>query len=140
MAAHLIGGFAKTDPSDSVSHFMHEVLYWVPLPPHIYFWISSLVWRCFLGELPMYLRELCHLVSPSGGHHPLHAAAHSDLTIPFACTATMQLRAFSVFGPVTTRNGLPWEVHCLPWVLPSPFYRFLKTAFFCWAWLSSASE
>lgn len=84
----------------------------------------------------MYLQLLCCQVSSYGGCCPLCSAAHGDPIGPFAYTATMQQHASSVVSPVTW-NGLPLEVHCLPRVLPSPFYGFLKTDFFRLAWVRS---
>ena len=107
---------------------MQEVLHWLPCPQRIYFRISSLVWRCLLGEAPLYLRELCCPVSSCDNRRSLRSAVHGDLTVPFARTATKQRRAFSVVGPVTW-NDLPRTIRCLPRVLPSPFHVSLKTFF-----------
>ena len=129
----VIGGFAKTA---RVSHFMREVLHWLPFPQRFYFRISSLVWICLLGEAPLYLQELCCPVSSCDSRSFLRSAAYGDLIVPFARTATKQRRAFSVVGPVTW-NGLPREVRCLPRVFSSPFYVSLRTVFFAWHWLGA---
>src|SRR6218665_4121857 len=63
-AARLIGGFRKFD---HMSHYMRDVLYWIPFPQHISYRIASLVWRCLSGWAPSYLRELCRPLSSCAG-------------------------------------------------------------------------
>src|SRR6218665_1585599 len=55
-AALHISGVRKFDP---ISHYMRDVLPWLPFPQRISYRIVSLVWRCLPGWAPSYLRELC---------------------------------------------------------------------------------
>src|SRR6218665_2648867 len=48
-AARLIGGFRKFD---HISHFMRDVLHWLPFPQRISYRIASLAWRCLSGWAP----------------------------------------------------------------------------------------
>src|SRR6218665_1063373 len=43
--------------------------------------------------------------SSSAGRRTLRSSAHGNWVVPFACSATMQTRSFSVVGP-KTRDGL----------------------------------
>src|SRR6218665_3346546 len=43
---------------------------------------------------------------------PLRSSVHDNLLVPFARSATMQTRSFSVVGP-TTWNGLPIDLRHL---------------------------
>src|SRR6218665_578563 len=45
-AARLNGGFRKFD---HISHYMRDVLHWLPFPQRIFYRIASLVWRCLSG-------------------------------------------------------------------------------------------
>ena len=133
-AARLIGGFGKTD---RISQYMREVLHWLPFPQRISYRIASLVWRCLSGWAPSYLRELCRPLSSCTDRRALRSSVHGDLAVPFARSATMQSRSFSVVGP-TTWNGLTLDLRHLPNC--SQFHQLLKTAFFRMAWVGSASE
>ena len=135
-AARLIGGFAK---KDHISQYMREVLHWLPFPHRIAFRIASLVWRCLSGWAPSYLCELCRPISSSTGRRALRSSIHGDLLVPFARTATMQSRSFSVVGP-STWNGLPLAIRQLPYNASPQFHQLLKTTFFRLAWVGSASE
>src|SRR6218665_3442950 len=133
-AAGLIVGFRKFD---RISHYMWEVLDWLPFPQRISYRIASLVWRCLSGWAPsyMYLRELCRPLSSCAGRRTLRSSAHGNLVVPFARSATMQTCSFSVVGPKTW-NGLPADLRhtC------SQFHHLLKTVLFRLAWVGSASE
>ena len=59
--------------------------------------------------------------------------------VPFARTATMQNRAFSVVGPVVW-NGLPQEIRLLHGTFTEAFFAKLKTVLFGRAGVGSASE
>src|SRR6218665_2092445 len=102
-AARLIGGIRKFD---HISHYMRDVLHWLPFPQRISYRIASLVWRYLSGWAPSYLRELCRPLSSCSGRRALRSSAHGNLVVPFARSATMQTRSFSVVGPKTW-NGLP---------------------------------
>ena len=95
--------------------------------------IVSLVWQCLSGWAPSYLCELCHPLYSCAGRSTLRSSAHSDLVVPFACSATMQSHSFSVVGP-TTWNGLPLDLKHLPKGACSQFYQLLKTVLFRLAW------
>ena len=125
-AARLISGFGQTD---HISQYMREVLHWLPFPQRISYRIASLVWRCLSGWAPSYLRELCRPLSSCTGRRALRSSVHGDLAVPFARSATMQSRSFSVVGP-TTWNGLPLDLRHLPNC--SQFHQLLKTAFSAW--------
>src|SRR6218665_139596 len=109
-AARLIGGFRKFD---HISHYMRDVLHWLPFPQRISYRIASLVWRGFFGLGPSYLREFCRPLSSCSGRCTLRSSAHGNLVVPFARSATMQTRSFSVVGPKTW-NGLPADLRHLP--------------------------
>ena len=71
--------------------------YWLPLPhraSHAYR-IATLVWCVESGWAPSYFREPCRPAVSSCN------AVHGDLAVPFACSAIMQSRAFSIRGPAT---------------------------------------
>src|SRR6218665_1378764 len=118
---------------------MRDVLHWFPFPQRISYRIASLVWRCFSGSAPSSLRELCPPLSSRSGRRALRASAQGNLVVPFARSATMQSRSFSVVGP-KTRNGLPADLRPLPNGACSQFHHLLKTVLFRLAWVGSASE
>src|SRR6218665_3443999 len=101
-AARLIGGFRKFD---HIYHYMRDVLHWLPFPQRISYRIASLMWRCWSGWAPSYLRELCRPLSSCAGRRTLRSSAHGNLVVAFARSGTMQTRSFSVVGPKTW-NGL----------------------------------
>ena len=63
------------------------------------FSIESSLWSGG-GLAPAHLRDLCRPVSGAQGSRPLRSAERSVLVVPFARTASMQNRAFSVAGPI----------------------------------------
>src|SRR6218665_970005 len=133
-AAQLIGGFMKFD---HISVYMGVVFYWPPFPQRISYRIASLVWRCLSGWAPSYL--LCRPLSSCAGRRTLRSSVHGNLLVPFARSATMQTRSFSVVGP-TTWNGLTIDLNHLPNGTYSQFHHHLKTVLFRLAWVGSASE
>ena len=134
-AARLIGHIPKFD---HVSSYMLETLHWLPTRQRIEFRIAALVRQCQLGIAPQYLQELCCSTSILD-HRPLRSAQKGLLLVPFARTATMQHRAFSVIGPVVW-NELPQELRLLAGVITGTFFTKLKTVLFCRARVGSASE
>jgi len=118
---------------------MLEVLRWLPVRQRIEYRIASLVWRCTLGLASTYLLDLCQPVSESRSGRNLRSAAGEVLSVPFARTATMQRRAFSVVGPVVW-NGLPLELRLLPRTVSDTFHNRLKTVLFDRAGVGSTSE
>ena len=125
-----------------VSSYMLEVLHWLPICQRIEYRVSALVWRCMRGLAPIYLRELCCLVSAVPGRRLLRSAEKGVLLVTFAHSATMQNRAFAVVGPMIW-NGLPPD--CVysalhPGSLPDTFLTKLKTVLFGRVGVGSASE
>ena len=116
---------------------MLEALHWLPIYQRIEYRVAALVWRCLQGLAPIYLRELCSLISVVPGRRLLRSAEKGVLLVPFARTATMQNRAFSVVGPKIW-NGLPVELRLHPGSLP--FLTKLKTVLFGRVEVGSASE
>src|SRR6218665_181646 len=58
--------------------------------------IISLIWRSLLGLAPAYIRDLCHTTMGIPGRRSLRSTEQGLLLVPFAHTAIMQNRAFSV--------------------------------------------
>ena len=87
--------------------------------------VVSLVWRCHLGLAPAYLIDLCQPVSGVQGSRSLRSAERGVVAVPFARTATMQNRAFSVVGP-RVWNSLQRELR----TCTDTFYGHLKTYLF----------
>src|SRR6218665_3448052 len=135
-AARLIGGFRKFD---DISHYMRDVLHWLPFPQRISYRIASLVWRCLSGLAPSYLRELCRPLSSCAGCRTLRSSAHGNLVVPFARSAAMQTHSFSVVCPKTW-NGLPVDLRHLPNGTCFQFHQLLKTVLFRLAWVGNDSE
>src|SRR6218665_2618505 len=115
-AARLIGGFRKFD---HISHYMRNVLHWLPFPQRIFYRIASLVWWCLSGWAPSYLRELCRSLSSCSGRHAFWSSPHGNLVVPFACSVTMQTHSFSVVGPKNW-NGLPVDPKRCLFSIPPP--------------------
>ena len=72
---------------DHISHYMRDVSHRLPFPQRISYRIA-----------PSYLRELCRLLSSCAGRRSLRSTAHGNLVVPFARSAAMQTRSFSVVG------------------------------------------
>src|SRR6218665_3994240 len=109
-AARLIG---KIQKFDHVTRYMLDVLHWLPVRQRIQYRVVSLVWRSQFGLAPAYLRDLCRAVSGAQVSRSLRSAERDVLVVPFARTASMQNRAFSVAGPWVW-NDLPHELPPLP--------------------------
>src|SRR6218665_2302314 len=75
----------------------------------------------------------------SAGRRTFRSSAHSNLVVPFARSATMQIGSFSVVGPKTW-NGLPVDLRHLPNGACSQFHNLLKTVLFRLAWVCISSE
>ena len=87
---------------------------------------------------PIYLRQLCCLISGIPGRRPT-LSGKRVLLVPLARTATMRNRAFSVVDPVIW-NGLPLELRLHPGTLPETFLTILKTVLFWRDGVGSASD
>src|SRR6218665_3745267 len=66
------------------------------------------------------------------GRITLRSSIHGNLVVPFARSATMEARSFSVVGPATW-NGLPIDLKHLPNGVCSQFHHLLNTVLFCLA-------
>ena len=135
-AARLVGGISRFG---HVSEFMRDDLHWLPLHQRILFRASCIAWRCAQAIGPSYLCEIFTPASATLGRRSLRSSTRGDFRVPFARTATMQLRSFFVVGP-TVWNGLPLALRSLPYDSSSSFYKHLKTFLFDQAWVGSASE
>ena len=122
-----------------VSSYMLEVLHWLPIRQRIEYRVASMVWRCQLGLAPTYLIDLCRPVSGSRSSRSLRSSERGLLSVPFARTAIMQSRAYSVVAP-TVWNSLPPALRLLPRTLSDTFYNQLKTVLFDRAGVGSTSE
>jgi hypothetical protein len=135
-AARLVGGLSRYS---HVSKFMLDDLHWLPLQQRIIFRLACIARCCALDLGPTYLCELFVKTSVTLGNRSLRSSARGDIRIPFARTATMQKRAFSVVGP-TVWNDIPSTIRSLPSVSFCSFSRQLKTFLFDQARVGSASE
>src|SRR6218665_980568 len=102
------------------------------------FSIESSLWSGG-GLAPAHLRDLCRPVSGAQGSRSLRSAERSVLVVPFARTASMQNRAFSVAGP-RVWNDLPQELRLFPRLCTDTFLGHLKTYLFVRTGVGSASE
>src|SRR6218665_2228723 len=114
---------------------MRDVL---PLSQRIQSRVAVLVWYSLIGQGPVYLADLCCLLTARSTHH-LRSAEQGLLHVPFARTSTMQSRAFSMVG-LLVWNGLPLALRSLPRVFSLKFLQQLKTTLFGSAEVGSASE
>src|SRR6218665_3769127 len=103
-----------------VSRYMLDVLHWLPLQQRISYRIISLVWRSLLDFAPAYLRDLCHTTMGIPGRRSLHSTEQGLLLVPFAHTAIMQNRAFSVVGP-SLWNGQSLALRLFPRIVSNFF-------------------
>src|SRR6218665_3828179 len=105
----------KTKPCFDIfdALYIREVLHWFPAEHRISYRITSLVWCCLLGLVPVYLRELCCPLLSAMSSQSLRSSQQGLLLVPFACTSTKQSRAFSVVGPLIW-NGFPSQLRFFP--------------------------
>src|SRR6218665_1354515 len=109
----------------NLSQYMLDVLHWLPAEQRISYRIASLVWRCLVGLAPVYLRELCCPPVSAMSSRSLCSSQQGLLLVPFACTSTKQIRAFSVVGP-STWNGLPSELRIFNRTTSPAFFLTLR--------------
>ena len=102
--------------------YTRDVLHWLPFPQRISYRIASLVRWCLSGWAPSYLRELCLPLSSCASRRTLRSSAHGNLVDPFARSAIMQTRSFSVVAPKTW-NGLSVDLRHLPKGACSQFHQ-----------------
>src|SRR6218665_601866 len=115
------------------------VVHWLSLQKRISYRIISLVWRSLLGLAPAYLRDLSHITMGIPGRRSLCSIEQGLLLVPFAHTAIMQNRAFSVVGPLLW-NGLSLALQLFPRIVSNSFYAHLKTFLFSHTGIGSAPE
>src|SRR6218665_1457623 len=65
-----------------------DVLHWLPVQQRIHYRISSIAWRCVLGNAPSYLLEFFTLTSACSGRRSLRSATKGDFVVPRVRTAT----------------------------------------------------
>src|SRR6218665_3989637 len=118
---------------------MLDVLHWLPFRQRIQYRVVSLLWRYQLGLAPAYLIDLCRPVSGAQGSRSLRSGERCVLVVPFACTASMQNRAFSVAGP-RVWNNLLQELRLFPRSGTDTFLGHLKTYLFVHTEVWSACE
>src|SRR6218665_1575475 len=115
---------------------MHKIALFNPIMGNIYV--------CFFVTEPL-AKPHAHINAHIDEHTSTHTCshtqkyAHGNLVVPFANSAAMQTRSFSVVGPKTW-NGLPVDLRHLPNGACSQFHHLLKTVLFRLAWVGSASE
>jgi len=124
-AARLIDQIAKFG---NVTGYMLKVLRWLPVRERIEYRVASLVWQCQcqLGIAPIYLIGMCRSVPGITSGRSLRSAGRGVLSVPFARTSLMLVRAFCVNCP-SVWNGLPLELRLLSRTLSDTFYCRLKT-------------
>src|SRR6218665_638632 len=118
---------------------MLDLLHWLPVWQRIQYRVVSLVWRCQLSFAPAYLIDLCRPMTGAQGSRFLRSAERGVLVLPFARTASMQNRAFSVASP-RVWNNLPQELHLFPRLGTDTFLGHLKTYLFVRTGVRSVSE
>ena len=91
-----------------------------------------LVYKCLHQAAPIYLAELCSLVSESANHGHLRSAARGGLAVPCSRTTRYGQRCFSVSG-ATLWNSLPLSARD-PSLTLTQFCARLKTVLFCRAY------
>src|SRR6218665_1579115 len=86
---------------------------------------------CLAGRPPICASSAALSLHVHAGRRTLRSSVLGNLVVPFARSATMQTRSFSVVGP-TTWNGLPVHVDLrhLPNGACSQFHHLLKTVLF----------
>src|SRR3984885_8445094 len=135
-AARLVGHIPKYG---HVSEYMRDALHWLPFLQRTAYRIVALVWCCFEGLAPLYLRELCRSTVSVQGRSTLRSANKAELLVPHSRTAIRQRRSFSVAGP-TTWNSLPVTLRLTPRGHHTIFFCQLKTFLFGQGWVGSAPE
>src|SRR6218665_101250 len=108
---------------------MRNVLHWLPTRQRIEYRMAALVWHCLLGLALACLVELCGPTLSARSSRSLRSTEQSLLHVPFACTFTMQKRAFSVVGP-SIWNVLPLSLCSFPRTLSQAFLSKLKVVLF----------
>src|SRR6218665_1155020 len=96
---------------------------------------------CRVDSIETFLTRcnILFILSSCAGRRTLRSSVHGNLVVPFARSATMQTRCFSVLGP-TTLNGLQIDLRHPPNGACSQFHHLLKTVLLRLAWVRSASE
>ena len=105
-AARLVLRIPKFAP---VSMLIRDNLHWLPAVQRIKFKILQLVANCIHQRAPLYLQELCVLVSAVPGRRHLRSADQFCLLLNRCRLSSMQRRGFAVAGPLAW-NDLPVAV------------------------------
>ena len=105
-AARLVLRIPKFAP---VSMLIRDNLHWLPAVQRIKFKILQLVANCIHQRAPLYLQELCVLVSVVPGRRRLRSADQFCLVVNRCRLSSMQRRGFAVAGPLAW-NDLPVAV------------------------------
>src|SRR6218665_3493025 len=101
------------------------------------FSIESSLW---FGGANLVLHQLTYRpVSGAQGSRSLRSAERGVQVVPFARTASIQNRTFSVAGP-RVWNDLPQELRLFPRLCTDTFLGHLKTYLFVRTGVGSASE
>ena len=105
-AARLVLRIPKFAP---VSMLIRDNLHWLPAVQRIKFKILQLVANCIHQRAPLYLQELCVLVSAVPGRRQLWSADQFCLVVNRCRLSSMQRRGFALAGPLAW-NDLPVAV------------------------------
>ena len=119
-AARLVSGARRRDHITPILNDLH----WLRIKDRVDFKVAVLVWKCLHGCAPLYLSDLCRLLSDIPGRRQLRSSSSGVLSVPRCRTATGQ-RSFAVHGP-TVWNRLPPSLRSAETTLTS-FRRSLKT-------------
>ena len=106
---------------------MLEVLRWLPVRQSIEYRVASLVWRCQLGIAPIYLIDVCRSVSGIASGRSLRSAGRGILSVPFARTTLMQIRAFALMA---RRCGMASLLSCAFYLGRFPTHSIVLKLFF----------
>ena len=82
--------------TDSVT--IRDVLHWLPIQQRIEYKLCDLVYKAMHHTAPIYLTELCVLVSIHQGRANLCSATHGDLSVAANKGITYGRRSLSVSG------------------------------------------
>ena len=91
---------------DHITADIRDYLHWLPVNYRIDFQICALVYKFLHRTAPVYLSDMCTLISTNPTRSQLRLASSGDLIVPRTRTVTYGPRSFSFSGP-TTWNALP---------------------------------
>ena len=114
--------------SSSISNLMREQLHWLPFPDRIEYKLCVLGYKCLHDSAPVYISEMCDLVSSFPGRSQLRSASAANLIVPVIRTKTIGTRGFFYSCP-SVWNSLPSNLKNFDLTLAT-FKNQLKTYFF----------